>query len=133
MGKEIESSETIKLLNETIDTAQNVLKNDNAYHEQYIKEIELQWREVIKFCSVDDLPPPFNWLKDDDEKYVYMELLRLHIQSLRLYRAKLLDEHNKQQMDYRLEWQKNRLTIITAIIGAIGVAVGAGITLILKQ
>ena len=51
---------------------------------------------------------------------------------MRLYCAKLLDEHNKRQIDYRLEWQ-NRLAIITATIVAIGVAIGIGVTLILKQ
>ena len=133
MGKEIELNEIIKLLDETINTAQNALNQSNSRYEQSVKAIEAQWREMIKFSSEDDLSSPLHWIRNDYDEDMYKELLRLHIESLRLYRAKLADEHNKRQMDYRLEWQKNRLAIITAIIGAIGVAIGTGITLILKQ
>ena len=131
MGKEIESSEIIKLLDETIYFAQKVLKEQiKMDKEQCAREIEAQWKETIKFNSADDLSSHFSWV--DDDEIVYIGLLNLHIKTLKTYRAKLLDEYNKRQMDYRLEWQKNRLAIITAIIGAIGVAVGAGLTLILK-
>ncbi|MGX2981893.1 hypothetical protein [Helicobacter sp. 23-1045] len=132
MGKEIKSSEIIKLLDETIDFAQKALEGHiEMCHEQCIKEIEAQWKGTIKFNSADDLSSHFSLVGDDE--IVHIGLLNLHIKALKTYRAKLIDEHNKLQMDYCLERQKNRLAIITATIGAIGVAIGAGITLMLKQ
>ena len=115
MGKEIVSSETIKLLDETIDIAEKVLKNQLKFsYEQCAKDIEAQWRTMIQFSSLDDL-------------------LLLHIKSLQSYRAKIADEYNKQQNDYRLERQRNCLTIICSIIGVVGVVVGVVLTFILKQ
>lgn len=132
MAKLIESNEIIKLLDETIDTAQKVLNGlIKISCEQCVKDIEAQWGETIRFYNQSDLPSSFDNLNDDEA--MYRELLRLYVKSLQLYRAKSLDKYNKRQMIYRLERQKNDSTIICSIIGVIGVVVGAGLTLILKQ
>ena len=132
MAKLIESNEIIKLLDETIDTAQKVLNGQiKISYEQCVKDIEAQWGETIRFYNQSDLPSSFDNLNDDEA--MYRELLRLYVKSLQLYRAKSLDKYNKRQMIYRLERQKNYSTIICSIIGVIGVVVGAGLTFLLKS
>lgn len=84
---------------------------------------------MIQFSSLDDVPPPFCLVSNE----IYYGLLLLHIKSLQSYRAKIADEYNKQQNDYRLERQRNCLTIICSIIGVVGVVVGVVLTFILKQ
>lgn len=121
MSKTNEISQTIKLLDETIDIADKVAKNHLKFsYEQCVRDIEAQWRTMIQFSSLDDVPPPFCLISEE----VYYGLLLLHIKSLESYRAKIVDEYNKQQNDYRLERQRNIFTIICSIIGVIGVVVG---------
>lgn len=55
------------------------------------------------------------------------------IAQMKNYYARLVDDYNKQQNDYQLEKQRNRLTIICSIIGVIGVVVGAILTFILSK
>lgn len=125
MSKTNEISQTIKLLDETIDIADKVAKNHlTTAYEQCVKDIEAQWRTMIQFSNVDDVPPPFCLISEE----IYYGLLLLHIKSLESYRAKIVDEYNKQQNDYRLEKQRNVFTIICSIIGVIGVVVGVVIT-----
>lgn len=125
MSKTNEISQTIKLLDETIDIADKVAKNHlTTAYEQCVRDIEAQWRTMIQFSNVDDVPPPFCLISEE----IYYGLLLLHIKSLESYRAKIVDEYNKQQNDYQLERQRNVFTIICSIIGVIGVVVGVVIT-----
>lgn len=121
MNKANEISQTIKLLDETIDIADKVAKNHlTTAYEQCVRDIEAQWRTMIQFSSLDDVPPPYCLISEK----IYYGLLLLHIKSLKSYQAKIVDEYHKQQNDYRLERQRNIFTIICSIIGVIGVVVG---------
>lgn len=125
MNKANEISQTIQLLDETIDIADKVVKNNlTTAYERCVRDIEAQWRTMIQFSSLDDVPPPYCLISEK----IYYGLLLLHIKSLESYRAKIADEYNKQQNDYRLERQRNIFTIICSIIGVIGVIVGVVIS-----
>lgn len=125
MNKTNKISQTIKLLDETIDIADKVVKNRlTTAYERCVMDIEAQWRTMIQFSNLDGVPPPYCLISEK----IYYGLLLLHIKSLESYRAKIVDEYHKQQNDYHLERQRNIFTIICSIIGVIGVVVGVVIS-----
>lgn len=104
MNKANEISQTIKLLDETIDIADKVAKNHlTTAYEQCVRDIEAQWRTMIQFSNLDDVPPPYCLISEK----IYYGLLLLHIKSLESYgKAKKYIYDNL--LHHRCDWCYSR-------------------------
>lgn len=123
-------TETIKNIDSYIKESEAILADDDFV--KTMAQITIIKQEVG--VLVDKLDVDWNYscyidMHDDIDK----KKLESLIAQMKNYYAKLVDEYNKQQNDYLLEKQRNRLTIICSIIGVIGVVVGAILTFILSK
>lgn len=122
-------TETIKRIDSYISESEAILKKNNTLE---IKEQILKIKCELGFDgNLDNEYGMFsvNHYMYDKNKQILISL----INRMKNNYAKLVDEYNKQQNDYRLDKQRNRLTIICAIINAIAIVVGAMITFILSK
>lgn len=122
-------TETIKRLDNYISNSKTILETNNTL---LIKEQIIKIRCELGFdCDLDNEYDIFlvNYHMYNKDKQILISL----INRMKNDYVKLVDEYNKQQNDYKLEKQRNRLTIICSIIGAISIVVSAVITFILNN